>query len=99
MSGVVGSKDKASDEFSISGAPAEDGTRRGVGVFNLGTGRGRSVLEVIRAFEKACGHQLKYEIKERRPGDIATCYANCDKAANELEWKAEYDIARMCEDS
>ena len=56
----------------------------GVEVFNLGTGKGSSVLEVIKAFEKACGHELAYEIKDRRPGDIATCYADATKAKKEM---------------
>lgn len=85
MSGIIGSKDAPADDFSIYGKPSEDGTRSGVSVFNLGTGKGSSVLEVISAFEKACGHKLAYEIKPRRAGDIATCYANCDKANKELE--------------
>lgn len=54
--------------------------KSGVEVFNLGTGKGSSVLDVIKAFEAACGHELAYEICDRRPGDVATCYANCDKA-------------------
>ena len=71
----------------------------GVNVYNLGTGKGNSVMEVLHAFEKACGKTLPYEIKERRPGDIATCYSKCDKAEAELGWKAEYDIDEMCADS
>ncbi len=59
--------------------------KAGVEVFNLGTGKGSSVLEVIKAFEAACGHELKYEIKDRRPGDIATCYADPSKAKSEME--------------
>ena len=73
--------------------------KEGVSIYNLGTGKGNSVLEVIHAFERACGHEIPYEIKERRPGDIATCYSQCDKAERELGWKAEYDIDRMCADS
>ena len=84
MSGAVGAENSANDEFSLYAPASEDGTRRGVGVFNLGTGKGSSVLQVVHAFEKACGKTLKYEIKPRRAGDIATCYANCDKAKNEL---------------
>ena len=84
---------------SIAGEPAEDGTRRGVGIFNLGTGRGSSVLEVIAAFSRACGHELPYVIKPRRAGDIAENYAACDKARDELGWVAEYDLDRMCADS
>ena len=71
----------------------------GVEVFNLGTGRGSSVLEVIHAFEAACGHAIPYEIEPRRAGDIATSYAKCEKAKNELGWVAQYDLARMCEDT
>lgn len=84
MSGAVGVEDSAKDEFSIYGKAAEDGTRRGLGVFNLGTGNGYSVLDVIHGFEFACGKKLNYEIKPRRAGDIATCYANCKKAETEL---------------
>ena len=58
-----------------------------------------SVLEVIAAFEKACGHEIPYQIMERRPGDIAVCYADTKKAEELLGFKAEYDIDRMCEDS
>ena len=71
----------------------------GVSVYNLGTGRGYSVLEVVRAFGKACGRELPYVIKPRRAGDIAACYAKCDKAREELGWEAEYDIDRMCADT
>ena len=83
---------------SITGEPAADGSRRGVGVFNLGTGNGSSVLDVIHAFEKACGHDIPYAVLDRRPGDIAACYADASKARDELGWVAEYDMARMCED-
>ncbi len=71
----------------------------GVNVYNLGTGNGYSVLEVLHAYEKACGKTLKYEIAPRRPGDIAQCYADTEKSFKELGWKAELDIARMCADS
>ncbi len=84
---------------SIKGEASPDGTRRGVGIFNLGTGKGSSVLDVVHAFEKACGHEIPYEIKPRRAGDIAVNYAACDKAHAEMGWKAEYDLDRMCEDS
>ncbi len=84
---------------SISGHPAEDGSRRGVGIFNLGTGTGSSVLDVVHAFERACGKELPYEIKPRRAGDIAVNYAACDKAHDELGWTAQYDLDRMCQDS
>ncbi len=72
---------------------------QGVHIYNLGTGNGYSVLQVIGAFEKACGKKLPYQIDERRPGDIAECWADPAKAAKELDWKAEREIAEMCEDS
>ena len=75
----------------------EDGP--GVYTYNLGTGIGYSVLDVLHAFEKACGKTLPYNIVDRRPGDIASCYADPEKAARELGWKAQYGIERMCEDS
>ena len=84
---------------SIKGEPDADGSRHGVGIFNLGTGKGSSVLDVVKAFSKACGKELPYEIKPRRAGDIATNYAACDKARTELGWVAEYDLDRMCQDS
>lgn len=72
---------------------------QGVHIYNLGTGNGYSVLQIIAAFEKACGKKIPYQIDPRRPGDIAECYANPAKAANELGWKAERGIAEMCADS
>lgn len=73
----------------------------GVGckVYNLGTGNGYSVLDVVKAFEKACGHKIPYVIKPRREGDIATCYSKPDLAQKELGWKAEYDLDDMCASS
>lgn len=71
----------------------------GVKVYNLGTGNGYSVLDVIKAFGKACGKEIPYEIKDRRPGDIATCYADATLAKKELGWEAQYGIEEMCEDS
>ena len=68
----------------------------GVHIYNLGTGKGYSVLEVLHAFEKACGHKLPYKFEPRRPGDIAICYASTEKANRELGWKAQYDIDDMC---
>ena len=70
-----------------------------VRIYNLGTGNGYSVLQVLHAFEKACGKTLPYEIKPRRAGDIATCYADPAKAKAELGWEAQYGIEEMCEDS
>lgn len=71
----------------------------GVKVYNLGTGNGYSVMDVLHAFEKACGHEIKYEIKPRRAGDISTCYADSKKAYEELGWEAKYGIDEMCADS
>ena len=71
----------------------------GVAIYNLGTGRGYSVLEVVHAFEKVSGVTIPYVIEERRPGDIAVCYSDPGKAKRELGWKAEHDIYDMCRDS
>ncbi len=68
----------------------------GVNIYNLGTGHGYSVLDMIHAFEKACGKTLPYKVCERRPGDIATCYAAPDKAKKELGWEAKFGIEEMC---
>ena len=72
---------------------------KGVFIYNLGTGTGYSVLEILHAYEKACGKTLKYEIAPRRAGDIAECYADTEKSFKELGWKAELGIAQMCADS
>ena len=72
---------------------------RGVHTYNLGTGTGYSVLEVINAFEKASGKKVNYKIVDRRPGDIAACYADASKAKKELGWVAERGIEQMCADS
>ena len=74
-------------------------TNCGLFICNLGTGKGYSVLDVIHAFEKACGKPIPYVIEARRPGDIAECYADPTKARNELGWVAEYGIEEMCADS
>ncbi len=71
----------------------------GLNIYNLGTGHGYSVLDVVKAFEKASGVEIKYEILPRRAGDIATCYSDPSKALKELGWKAERGIEEMCEDS
>lgn len=97
MAGRTGSNE-AQGLGSIAGESAQDGTRRGVGIFNLGTGTGSSVLDVIHAFEKACGHEIPYQIMPRRAGDVAEIYAACDKARDEMGWVAEYDLARACAD-
>ncbi len=74
-------------------------THNGVDKINLGTGKGYSVLEVLHAYEKACGKELPYKIMDRRPGDIAECYADTTKAEKVLGWKAQYGIEEMCIDS
>lgn len=71
----------------------------GVKIYNLGTGKGYSVLDIVKAFGKACGHEIPYVIKARRPGDIATCYSDASLAKEELFWEAEYGIEEMCVDS
>ena len=73
--------------------------KEGVLIYNLGTGNGYSVLDVVKAYEKASGKEIKYEIKPRRAGDIATCYAVATKAKEELHWEAKRGIEEMCADS
>lgn len=73
--------------------------KAGVSVYNLGTGNGYSVLDMVKAFSKACGKEIPYQIKPRRAGDIATCYCDASKAKKELHWVAERDLNKMCEDS
>ncbi|MFG6329038.1 MAG: UDP-glucose 4-epimerase GalE [Lachnospiraceae bacterium] len=71
----------------------------GLVTYNLGTGKGYSVLELIHNFEKACGKEIPYKITDRRPGDIDICYADPGKAEKELGWEAKRDIDKMCEDA
>ena len=71
----------------------------GTEIYNLGTGMGYSVLDIVKNFEEASGVKIPYVIKERRAGDIATCYSDASKAEKELGWKAQYGIKEMCEDS
>ncbi|MFA6877575.1 MAG: UDP-glucose 4-epimerase GalE [Fusobacterium sp.] len=71
----------------------------GLVTYNLGTGKGYSVLDMVKAFSKACGKEIPYSIAGRRAGDIAMCYADSNKAKKELGWEAKYDLDRMCEDS
>lgn len=70
-----------------------------VRIYNLGTGNGYSVLDVVHAYEKACGHEIKYEIKPRRAGDVDEMYSDSEKAKKELGWEAQYNIDDMCADS
>lgn len=71
----------------------------GLAIYNLGTGKGNSVLEVVAAFEKASGRKVPYVFQPRLPGDIAECWADLAKAERELGWKAERDLRAMCEDA
>lgn len=70
-----------------------------VRIYNLGTGNGYSVLEVVKAYAEACGHEIKYEFKPRRAGDVDEIYSDCEKAGKELGWEARYNINDMCVDS
>ena len=69
-----------------------------IGIFNIGTGVGYSVLDMVKAFEKACGHPIPYKIAPRRSGDVAECYANCDKAKKYLNFTAKHNLEDMCRD-
>lgn len=71
----------------------------GVDAYNLGTGKGYSVLDIVKTFEKVNGVKVDYKITDRRPGDIATCYADPGYAKEQLGWEAEYDLDKMCEDA
>lgn len=71
----------------------------GLAIYNLGTGKGYSVLDVVKAFEQASGVKIPYEIKPRRAGDIDECYSDPSKAEEELGWKAQFDLLQMCADS
>lgn len=73
--------------------------KAGLCIYNLGTGKGYSVLDIVKSFEEAAGVKIPYVIKPRREGDIATCYADPAKAKKELGWEAQYGIREMCEDS
>ncbi len=88
-------------DLAIGHLKAVDKVRKdnGVHTYNLGTGTGYSVLQVINAFEKASGRKVNYKIVDRRPGDIAACYADATKAKDELDWVAERGIEQMCADS
>ena len=77
----------------------EEKEKSGIYIYNLGTGKGYSVLDMVHAFEKTTGQKIKYKITERRAGDIATCYADATKAKEELNWVAEKTLEDMCRDS
>jgi len=88
-------------DLSIGHVKTLDKLAQGAGLvtYNLGTGNGNSVLEMVHAFEKACGKPIPYQIVDRRPGDIAKCYADPAKAREELGWTAQRDVAQMCADT
>ncbi|EOQ19943.1 MULTISPECIES: UDP-glucose 4-epimerase GalE [Bacillus] len=72
---------------------------KGIEAYNLGTGKGYSVLEMVKAFEKVSGEKIPYKVIGRRPGDVAICFADVSKAKRELGWEAEYGLEEMCVDS
>ena len=80
-------------------AVVKRGNVPGVHIYNLGTGQGYSVLDIVKAFSKACGKELPYVIAEPRPGDVAICYADASKAKDELDWQAQRGIEEMCADA
>jgi UDP-glucose 4-epimerase len=88
-------------DLSIGHVKTLDRLAKGPGLvtYNLGTGRGNSVLEMVRAFEAASGRPIAYQIVDRRPGDIAKCYADPARARDELGWVATRDVAQMCADT
>ena len=88
-------------DLSLAHLCALERTRKvsGIEYYNIGTGTGYSVLEIVHAFEKAWGGEVPYKITERRSGDIAECYANPERAYKILGWRAERDLAKMCEDA
>lgn len=83
----------------VKGIERLDMDKKGMHIYNLGTGKGYSVLEMIKAFESANGVEVPYKIVGRRPGDIATCYADPSKAERDLNWKAELGLKDMCRDA
>ena len=95
------SANTASHIFAIPSAPRirTSAFIAGLCIYNLGTGHGYSVLDIVKNFEKATGVKIPYVIKPRRPGDIATCYCDPTKAKEELGWEAQYGIEDMCADS
>lgn len=86
-------------DLALGHLKALENSRPGTGIYNLGTGLGYSVLEMITAFEQAAGRKIPYEIVERRPGDIAECYADPSRAKSRLGWSAKRGIEEMCADA
>lgn len=85
-------------EGHLSAIKYIDKKKSGLYTFNLGTGNGYSVLDMVKAMTKACGHEIKYKIGDRRPGDIATCYADATLAKTEMGWEAKLALDDMCQD-
>lgn len=86
-------------EAHINGIEKLNKSKHGLHIYNLGTGHGYSVLEMVKAFEKVNNIKVNYKIAPRRPGDIATCYADSKKAETELNWHAKYSLEDMCKDA
>ena len=97
----VKSKNEHEVEVTIDGKKWEDAIKdkSGLNIYNLGTGTGYIVLDLVNSFEKVNGVKVPYKIVDRRPGDIASCYADASKAFKELNWKAELGIEDMMRDS
>jgi len=85
-------------EGHLSAIQYIDKKKSGLFTFNLGTGNGYSVLDMVKAMGKACGHEIKYKLGDRRPGDIATCYADPSLAKTEMGWEAKLTLDDMCKD-
>ncbi len=83
----------------VNGLNKLDNCSKGLFIYNLGTGKGYSVLEIVKTFEKVNNVKIPYKIAPRRSGDIATCYASADKALKELNWKTEFTLEDMCKDA
>ncbi len=99
LSKAIGISSQYLSEMERGGRKCLNEENAGLCIYNLGTGRGYSVLEVIHNFEEASGVKIPYSIRPRRAGDIATCYADASKAKAELGWEAKFGIKEMCEDS
>lgn len=86
-------------DLAVGHIKALEALKKGISVYNMGTGKGYSVLEVVSAFEKVTNKKVNYEFTDRRPGDVAVSYADVSKAESELNWKAERNIEQMCLDA
>lgn len=86
-------------DLAIGHIKAIEHSKEGINIYNLGTGKGTSVLELVNTFERVTGKKVNYKITERRPGDIASCYADASKAKKELDWETKLNIEDMCKDA